>query len=60
MVKIFGHSHRVIGDIVFEVCHVILKNHVVKDSCGFIGMDPLRQVIVLSVLVAIGTLVGEI
>ena len=44
----------------FLVCQVILQNHAVKGLSDFIGRSPLRQVIILSSLLAIDPLVGKI
>ena len=29
--------HAGSGDIMFFVCHVIFKNHVIKEPCDFMG-----------------------
>ena len=42
------------------VCHLIFKDHVIEVLGDFIGKSPSRQVTILSSLVALVTLVGEI
>ena len=49
-----------IGDIMVLVCHVILQNHGIKDSCDFIGRSPLTQVIILTKLGEVGTVLVEL
>ena len=41
------------------VCHVILQDHVIKQSCDFLGRSPSKPVTILQNLVAIATLVVE-
>ena len=54
-----GHMHCGIWDKAVLGCYVI-KKHVIKGSCDFIGGRPSKQVIILLSLVVIGTLVAEI
>ena len=35
--KFGGHRHSVSGDMAMLVCHVIWQDHVIKESCDFIG-----------------------
>ena len=39
------------------VCHVILQNHVIKDSSDFIAKNPFRKVTILPTFVATDTVV---
>ena len=39
----FGvHRHCGSGDITILVCHVILQDHMIKESCDFRGRSPSR------------------
>ena len=42
------------------ICHVTSQNHVIKRSCDFMCRSLSRQVTILQVLVAIGTVVVEV
>ena len=35
--KFCGHRHCGSGDIMVSVCHVILRDHVIKEKCDFMG-----------------------
>ena len=48
------------GGMMVLVCHVISLNHMIEKSCDFMGGSRLRQVIILSSLMFIGTVVVEI
>ena len=41
-------------------CHVISQDHVIKEPCDFMRKSPFRQVIILSSLVAIGSVIVNI
>ena len=49
-----GHRQCSSGDIMGLVCHLILQYHVTKRSGNFMGRSSLREVIILSSLMAIG------
>ena len=38
--KFGGHKHFGSGDM-FSINHVILEDHVIKESCDFIGRSPV-------------------
>ena len=35
--KFGGHRPSASGDLMFQFCHVISQNHVIKGSCHFFG-----------------------
>ena len=58
--KLDGHTHHCNRDIMGSVCHVISPNHLTKRYSNIMGRSPCRLVIILSSLVAIGTVVVDI
>ena len=58
--KIGIHEHFVNGYIIILFCHVILQNHIVLCSCDCMGRSHTRLVVILSMFVAIGTVVVKI
>ena len=46
-------------DLFILVCHVICKDHVIKVLCDFIARNLSHQVIILSRLVAIDTVIVQ-
>ena len=57
----FGSKRQCIsGDVMVLVCHMTSQDHVIKESCDFMGESPLRSVTNLSILVAISTVVVEV
>ena len=57
--KFTGHKYCCNEDVVVLVCKVILQDHVTKGSGNFMARRTFRYVMILSSLVAIGTLVEE-
>ena len=58
--KFGGRSHSGSGVIRKLVCHMILKDHVVKGSCDFMGGNHSWSVTTLQSLVTIGIVLVEI
>ena len=50
-----GYRHWGSADIMILVCHKTSQNHVIKESCDFIGRSPLRLVTIMPSLIAIDT-----
>ena len=40
--KCSGHRHLGVGDVMVLVYHVILQDHMIKESCAFIGSSPTK------------------
>ena len=40
--KYCGHKHYDVGDIVFLVCHVTSRKHMIKGLCEFMIGNPSR------------------
>ena len=40
--KYCGHEHYDVGDIVFLVCHVTSRKHMIKGLCEFMSGNPSR------------------
>ena len=57
----FG-NHRDFGrdDIISSICHMTLPNHVLKESCEFMGANSLLYIIILSRLLVIDILAVKI
>ena len=55
LAKFGGYRHCGSADIMILVCHKTSQNHVIKESCDFIGRSPLRQVTIMPSLIAIDT-----
>ena len=51
------HSHFGSGDLIVLVCHLILEDHVIKDSCDFISRGQSSLVTILLCSVNTGTMV---
>ena len=56
--KFGGHKYYGSGDIIDLACHVILQDHMTKESCDYKSESPMYQITNLPSLVAI--VVGEI
>ena len=52
------HRHCIGGDILL-VCHVVLQEHMIKESCDF-WWEPLMASTILPCLVALGNVEVEI
>ena len=55
LVKFGDHRHCGSGDVMILGRQVILQDHVIKESCDFMGRISSRYVTMLPRLVAIGT-----
>ena len=55
-----GQCHCGNGDIMYSVCHVTLKNYVIKGSYDFMEGSSSSHVATLPGLVAIGIVIVEI
>ena len=40
--KFGGDRHHNSGDIMLLVCHLVSHDHVIKESCEFVGRSPSR------------------
>ena len=58
--KLDSHRHCGSADIMILVCLLFSQDHVVKESCDFMGRSPLREITISLSLVAIDTAVVEI
>ena len=56
-VKFGDHRYSGSRDIIFLVCHITLKNHVIKGSFDYIGRSTSRYVTNLPSMVEIGSVV---
>ena len=57
--KFGGDKHCCSRDKMFLICHEISKDHMIQESCEFIGGRFWRYVNSMPILVAIGTVVME-
>ena len=55
-----GHKHCCSRDIKFLTCHVTSHDHVIKDSCDFMGRSPSQYLTTQPSLVIIGIMVVQI
>ena len=58
--QVWWPMHCGSGDIMVLNWHVILQDHVIKQSCDFMSRSPLMQVTIQQSLVALATLVLEL
>ena len=58
--KFGGHRHSGSGDVMFLVCCMVLKDHMIIWSCDSTGQSHSWYVTTLPRLVAIGAVVVEI
>ena len=56
LAEIADHGSSASGDIMFLLCHVTSQDHVIKESCEFIGRSSSWYVTTLTSLVTMGNL----
>ena len=58
--KFHGHRHCGSGDVMALSYHVMSQDHVIRESCDFMGSNSSRWAIILLSLVVIATLVVKL
>ena len=60
LAKFNGHGLCDSSNITGQICHITLKDHVIKDSCGFMERNCLLYVTTIPGLMATSIVVVEI